>query len=288
MISQLGGCSCQSGEGLFRDPTLLPPKARQLLSEVGDEKITSIQLVRTPLKNRTLINILSGGKLDQEINNLNIDKVFHLAMVINNKYLLDKQAVIHFERDANVVEPNSETLMVPVSRDITISELIENTKKQMGNNFGPYNAENNNCSVFISNVLSSNGLSNGNTDTFVNQKAKEIISKFPEFAKYLVNAVTDVAAIADKAIQGEGYGATLKALEKQKKDILRDIARSGKDPTEYQKELLMRIQKEIDTYIGREYDDKFDPVFPIGYKFQKGSGMYELYNFGLPTCVINF
>lgn len=284
MLSQLGGCSCQSGEGLFRDPTLLPPKARQLLNEVGNEKITSIQLVRTPLKNRTLINILTGGKLDQEINNLNIDKVFHLAMVLNGKYLLDKQAVIHFERDANVVEPNSETLMVPVSRDITISELIENTKKQMGSNFGPYNAENNNCSVFISNVLSSNGLNNGNTDTFVNQKAKEIISKFPEFAKYLINAVTDVAAVADKVIQGNGKGDDIKSMRKRILDIIKN---AGSELTTDEFEELSMLKEEI-SRLEKGGVGKFDPAFPIGHKFRgKGETSY-MYNFGLPICKIDF
>ncbi len=156
------------------------------------------------MQNRTLINILSGGKLDSALASLNIDKVFHLAMVLNGQYLLDKQSVIHFEKDPNVVKNNSETLIVPVNKDITFQELIDNTKNQMGANFGPYNSENNNCSVFISNVLSANGLNNGNTDTFVNQKAKEIIGKFPQFAKYLVNAVTDTAAIADRVIQGNG------------------------------------------------------------------------------------
>lgn len=213
MISRLYGgcdgdmdCPCMKGEGvLFRDPGKLPPKARKLLSEIGNEKVTSIQLVRTPLKRQSIINWITGGMLDKAKKDLNVDEVFHLSMLINGKYVLEKNEVINLATNPNIVEQDSETLIVPITNDVTIEQMIENTRKQMGDaNFSNYNAENNNCSVFISNVLSSNGLNNDNTETFVNQKAREIISKFPEFAKYFINAVTDTAAAVDRTIQGEG------------------------------------------------------------------------------------
>jgi hypothetical protein len=67
------------------------------------------------------------------------------------------------------------TSYASISGDITIQQLMDNTKQQMVN-YGSYDAKTNNCSIFLSNVLSSNGLSNTNTDTFINQKTEELFN----------------------------------------------------------------------------------------------------------------
>jgi len=130
--------------------------------------------------------------------------LFHLSMLINGKYELEKNAVISFKQNPSAVKNNSETLNVPITGDITISNLIDNTKKQMGANFGPYNAETNNCSVFLSNVLSANGLTTEASTTFVNQKTAELFSKFSKLTKPIVDAATTAGAVADRLIEGEG------------------------------------------------------------------------------------
>lgn len=196
----------QSGEGLMRDPTLNPPPVRKILQSIGNEKIESIQLIRTPLSkiSRFLLNIASLGQLESKLKETNIDNLFHLSLLINGKYELDKQDVIKLIRNQNAVKQDSETLIIPVSSNITINELLENTQRQMGQNYAPYDAVNNNCSILISNVLSANGLSTDNSDTFLNQKTIELFSKFPSITEKLVKLGTDLGAVVDKAIYGEG------------------------------------------------------------------------------------
>lgn len=193
---------------LYRDKGKFPPKSRALLSKVGNEIITSIELIRTPLRRQSVINLITNNKLANTLKELNIDQVFHLAMIIGTekgKYLLDKQEVLNFEHAPKIQEKDAETLMVPVKGNISIETLVEKTKKQMGDEkFSSYDAKTNNCSVFIKNVLSSNGLSNSQSDKFVTQKANEILDKFPYFARILLKATTQAAAIANRVIEGEG------------------------------------------------------------------------------------
>lgn len=197
---------CQQGEGLTRDPTINPPAVRKILQSIGNEKVESLQLVRTPLSkiSRFLLNIASFGQLESKLKETGIDDLFHLSLLINGKYELDKQEVIKLVRNPNAVKENSQTLVVPVSSNLTINEMIENTQRQMGSNYAPYDAKTNNCSIYISNVLSSNGLSTENSNIFLNQKTIELFEKFPSISEKLVKFGTDIGAVVDKTLYGEG------------------------------------------------------------------------------------
>ena len=197
----------QSGDGIFtRDPTINPPPVRKILSQIGDEKVESLQLVRTPLSkiSRFLLNIATFGQLESTLKESNIDDLFHLSLFINGKYVLEKNEVIKLTRNANEVKDNSQTLVLPVSSNLTINEMIENTQKRMSSNYAPYDAVTNNCSVFISNVLSANGLMTDNAETFLNQKTIELFQKFPSISEKIVKFATDIGASVDKALYGEG------------------------------------------------------------------------------------
>ncbi len=198
----------QIGHGIFtRDPTINPPKVRKILSQIGNEPITSLQLVRTPLSSATsfLLNIASFFQLQNKLKQANIDKLFHLALIINGKYVLEKNDVIDLSTKIPDIS-KSETLVIPIpdGKNITINQLIENTQKQMGRDYGPYDAKTNNCGVFISNVLSSNGLQSPTSDSFINQKTEELFNKFPSLTEKIAKFATNTGAVANRLIQGEG------------------------------------------------------------------------------------
>jgi hypothetical protein len=199
------------GKGaLLRDPTRNPPAVRRILTSIGDELVTSVQLIRTPLStfSRSALNIASFNALTEAQKKAGVDKFFHLAAWINGKYLLDKQDVIHLERDKNPIKSNSETLIVPIpaTSNTTIQKMLDNTMAQMGPQYGPYDPISNNCSVFVSNVLSSNGWSNDMTNTFVNQRVEDVFDKFPHggVTHTISRAATDLAAFLDRQLNGEG------------------------------------------------------------------------------------
>lgn len=196
------------GQGVFlRDNNRNPPAVRRKLEKIQNEPISSITLVRTPLARATsaLLNVASGGQLEQRLKETNIDKLFHLSMYINHKYNLEKNEVIKLSQ-ANPITKNSETLDIPINDQLTIGQLITNTQKYMGDKYAPYDAIDNNCGVFVNSILQANGLSNENSDIFTHQKVRDLYDKFPSLSKKLTDAVTTLGAIIDRQIQGEGAG----------------------------------------------------------------------------------
>ena len=195
------------GQGLFlRDNGTLPPSFRNLLKEIGEEKVSSLLLVRTPLSKATtfLLNLASFGQLKDSLKSTNIDKLFHLSLLINGKYTLEKNEVLTLKA-SNPIKNGSETLNIPLNGNLTIQELIDKAKSFMGDaDFTSYDAKNNNCSIFLASVLKANHLGNYNAYDFINQKTDELFNSFPSLSKILVDLGTIAGAIVDRQIQGEG------------------------------------------------------------------------------------
>jgi len=198
----------QEGDGFIqRNPRLNPPAVRKLLEKIGGETINTIKIVRTPLSfaTRTLLNIASFGQLDKVMKQIGVDKFFHLSLLINGKYVYEKNAVINLTEDPNIVKKNSETLDVDVNRGLTIDEFVKNTQLQMADNYGPYDAKTNNCSVFVNAALKANWLSNANTVDFLSQKTDKLFDGFPSLTKNIVDFATSLGSSVDRQVQGEGY-----------------------------------------------------------------------------------
>jgi hypothetical protein len=187
------------GNGFFfRDVGKLPPSARKLLEQIGDEKINSITLFRKP------ISLSSFAKFIGALKGTNYDQLLHLGLILNNKYLLDKQEVIHFERSGGVPS-GSETLDVDVNKDITINQLLDSTRKKMGDNaFTSYSSRRNNCQDFIQAVLSANGLSSPIYTQFIKQDLQQVFENLPKYSEQIADFVTGAQRVVEKVIQGEG------------------------------------------------------------------------------------
>lgn len=190
---------------LLRDPGKLPPSARKQLEKVGNEKITKIVAVRTPLSSttKTFLNIISLGQFEK-ISKQYFDELFHLAFWINDKYNLEKNEVISFGTK-NPIKSNSETQTITINKDITFNELMENTRKYMGdNNFTSYNAEKNNCQNFLVSILNANGIGTDSEKKWIKQDTEQVFKEVPTFAKVLGNLSTTAGAIVNRLIEGEG------------------------------------------------------------------------------------
>lgn len=197
----------QQGDGLLeRDPTILPPDGRRLLEQIGNEEIKSIKIVRTPLSSfsKTFLNIISLGQFDK-ISKTFYDEIFHLSLWINDKYNLEKNAVIAFNQK-NPIEPNSEIKQVSViPTGLTFQTLIDKTKARMGKKFGTYDAGQNNCQDFLTNIFKANNIGDESDFKFIKQDTKEIFEKLPQFSKVLGNLATKAGAIFDRLLKGNGH-----------------------------------------------------------------------------------
>jgi len=189
------------GEGLFlRDVGRLSPKVRALLQQVGDEKITSIKLFRKP------ISLSAFAKFVGVLKNTGYDDLLHLGMILNNKYLLDKQDVIHFERSSLPTGKDVESMDVSLDgKEITINDLLEKTRKRMGDNdFTSYSSKKNNCQDFILNILAANGLSSSDTTTFIKQNLEKVFNNLPSYAEKIADFVTEAGRVVERVMEGEG------------------------------------------------------------------------------------
>ena len=81
-----------------------------MLKAHGNLIITSIVIARSPISNilYNTLNSLTQGQLDERLNDYNYNHLFHLKVIINNKYSIEKESTIKFTLN-NHVPNNSET-----------------------------------------------------------------------------------------------------------------------------------------------------------------------------------
>lgn len=197
----------QEGNGIFfREPGKLQPNDRKLLEQVGNEEITSLEIVRTPLSSFTkgFLNLISLGQFDK-ISKKYYDEIFHLSLWINGKYNLEKNEVVYFNK-SNPKKSNSQVKVInKIPSGITLQMLIDNTIKRMGpENFSRYTADKLNCQNFLINVLDGSGIGDSSDKNFIFQDATQIFKELPEFSKILGQASVDLSAVFNRLMKGEG------------------------------------------------------------------------------------
>lgn len=200
---------------LKRRVNVYPPQVRDLLARVGTEAVTSMTVTRAPIQSfvRTLMNVISLGTYEQAVRSANYDQMFHLALHINGKYLLDKQAVVKLQ--VTSPQANAEKMPVGLSKSVTIQELVDNTRATMGpQQFSNYNAQSNNCQVFIRYILQANGLLTPELSAFIMQDAVAVFRRMPSFTQKLSSMITDIGSVADRLIEGEGKSRQKNIQEK--------------------------------------------------------------------------
>jgi hypothetical protein len=200
------------GEGIIQNlasaikgrPThLLPPSARALLQKIADEKITTIEVCRRPIEQaiRAIMKFLSIGKRVS----VDYDKVFHLFLIINKKYLFEKTEVVVLSEKLPTINSDTEKMNVPINKQITIRELVYNTKEYMGNDaFSRYDPIKSNCQRFVDSILTSNGLNNNQLHSFIVQDVSTIISNLPKNTGRIARFLTDLTQRLNVLKEGEG------------------------------------------------------------------------------------
>jgi hypothetical protein len=174
-----------------------------MLKAHGHEIINKIQIVRTPISNilYQAINTITLGQLNERLQNSTYTDLFHLKIIINNKYSIEKEYTIQFT-ESNHISSNSEIRDVHnISSHLTIQQLCDNCYHRMKKQMFSYNSKNNNCQVFIRNLLDASGI-NGH-EIFIMQDIKQIFQDFTTTRK-IMNTVTDVGNRLSMLTEGTG------------------------------------------------------------------------------------
>ena len=180
-----------------------PFSYREMLNKHGDENITSIIIVRSPLSNilYQMLNSLTLGQLDERLNESNYSNLFHLKIIINNKYSIEKEATIKFTL-SNYIPPHSEIKEVKqIPYNLSIGQININCFNKMGNDMFSYNSKNNNCQVFIKNLLECSGIHG--YEIFILQDIKKIFHGFT-VARKIINTITNIDNRLNMLTEGAG------------------------------------------------------------------------------------
>ena len=175
----------------------LSPQVKDQLSRKGDAIIYSMKVGRTPVN-----SVITG--IIKIVSSTPYDTLFHLFIQMetsNGMQLIEKNAVIHMGEGKATDIAGAEWMDVPNVPQITVNQLVENTRNQMGDGFIPYSAYKHNCQDFVSNVLTANGMNDQSVLNFVRQDTDGIFKTHPNFRKF-ANSVTNLGASADVVMQG--------------------------------------------------------------------------------------
>lgn len=174
----------------------IPPNVLKALDQIGDKRITSGRVGRTP------VQAIVQGAL-RTIANVPYDNLFHLFFemtVDGEKWIIEKIERITLVKEDRSQKTGAEfTSSFPVNK--TVNELFKNTENFMGDRFLPYQSNSNNCQVFIMGVLQSNGLSTPELTTFVKQDTRSIFKNSPVLRKF-ANTLTDLGGYFNAMFQG--------------------------------------------------------------------------------------
>ena len=201
-LANIGNAAQEVIKGL----TQYPPKVQSFLNTYGDKTISNVTLRRAPIKGmiNTMLNFLSFGKWNELRKQYGYDTFYHLSMVFNvanTSAVLEKNQIINLSTGYNQ-QPDTEIMNVPSPANRTVRELLENTRKAMGDdNFFKYDAFSNNCQVFLMNVLKANGMLTPAAQAFIVQPIDQLVKELPAYMKPVARALTDVAAVGDIALQ---------------------------------------------------------------------------------------
>lgn len=202
--------------------TELNNTSKKTLKQYGNMKIIRLQVIRTPIMKvlDKVINFISFGKWSTLKKKYNYDQLFHLGLLATLQtasgqklIILEKNEVININSSTSL-GAKSEFVEVPLSKELTLNELWQNTaSKYPPKQLYLYDGIKNNCQNFILMLLDANGLNNASLQAFIKQPLEELAKKLPGYIRPVMNTVTDLGARVNQAIGGAklDVSATLKA-----------------------------------------------------------------------------
>lgn len=196
----IGGMIQDLGNYLFGHAT---QRVKNFLKEHGEEEITSISLGRTPIQSgiNTAMKLITLGKFDSVKKNYGYDAYYHLFLIVNGKYKMEKNETVNivpYTKQADEVN-----IEVPLKgKTMTINEFIKAGEKRMGemNYWENYSATSANCQGWVWNNLSANDIFNEDIRKFTYQDTEKLIEAIPPKVLDAVNETTKGASFLNKMI----------------------------------------------------------------------------------------
>ena len=217
------------------------PSARKTIEAYGSWIIDMIVVRRVPVQAalHTAFELVTLGKWNAARAETNKDRLFHLSIVVRLRkggggvpayVIVEKNEVVNIGPTKPRVD-NAEEIRVQ-SPNISLEAFLTKALEANPERFFPYDAFQNNCQDFVMMVLGANGLLNNDVTAFVKQPIGDLLAKVPGWTGPVANVITDVAGIANVALEGAGKGAFAAQLK-----------RAGISPSAYLREVKRRAKK---------------------------------------------
>lgn len=188
------------------------PQIRKFLEQNKDMKIDSIYIGREPVQSgvQSFVNALSLGGYNKMKKKLGYEDVYHSFLVVRTKdgklHKVEKNHVVQQKEISPEDISKAEVKNIPLNRELSIGELIENGSKN-DKEFYKYDPEKRNCQWFVNDVIKDNGLDQGlnkDTEELLNpQDGTTLLSSLGKL-KGVPKVLTDLAAGGDRLIHGNG------------------------------------------------------------------------------------
>lgn len=197
-------------------------RVQNFLKNHGNEKIKSLVVGRVPLSGalNATVNAASLGKFEEAKKKQGYDKLYHLFLIINGKYKLEKNQNLNITEYSKSDNEENESVSAP---NKTIQEFIDAGVKKLGEAdfFTNYSAFKQNCQWLLKNLLNANGISSA--DKFIYQDVSKIREDVGESTEHVANQTTDLVSGIDKLVSwlsdghyGFKHGGKVRLTHKQK------------------------------------------------------------------------
>lgn len=186
--------------------------SKKTLKEYGHFPIVRLQIYRTPLSGmiNTLLSAVSFGKIDELKKKYGYDKFYHLALVATVKTHKGEKNIIIEKNEAPNISTKYETseltevmTLPPLTKRISLQQLIDFTIQKVGENFFRYSAFTTNCQRFIMDILESNQIPTTEAKDFILQSMEELAKELPDYVKGTAQFITDLGGTVSK-LTGKG------------------------------------------------------------------------------------
>ena len=177
-------------------------------------------LTRTPLSDniKAALNFVSLGEWEKISSEY--DHYFHLRLIVNlynddgnlQQIQLEKRARVNVFDDLRGNNEYTEYMAAGTPDPITLNELVENTRINVGNyRFYSYDGFNNNCQGFVKMLLETMGLWNERNKKFTYQDTTHVVNQLPYISQKIIRFIPVLGNIVESRILGKGEPDQLKA-----------------------------------------------------------------------------
>ena len=188
------------------------------LATFGRYPIKGLKIIRTPISGilNTALNLISLGRWNELRKKYGYDTLFHTGLVCDlggKDIIVEKNEVVNISPEFKISKDTQTFHINMEGKQFTLEEMVMGCKTKMGDRlFFDYDAFQNNCQIFLKNMLQTVGLYTTEVDKFLFQDLSEIYKKMPSYVSRITKFITRLGGIVSR-LRGDGNVAPQRMVQ---------------------------------------------------------------------------